>query len=49
MIRQGAYSTGSALYNFDGQVLRSGAYSTGTAIFNVEGKIPTAMLIFMAM
>lgn len=39
VVRQGAYSSGAALYNWDGKVLRQGAYSSGNAICNWDGKV----------
>ena len=39
VIRQGKYSSGDALYNWDGKVLRQGKYSSGDAICNFDGKV----------
>ena len=35
-IRQGRYSFGSVIYNFDGQYIRQGRYSYGSVIYNIE-------------
>ena len=35
-IRQGRYSYGSVIYNFDGQYIRQGRYSFGSVIYNIE-------------
>ena len=35
-IRQGRYSYGDIIYNFDGQYIRQGRYSYGSVIYNIE-------------
>ena len=38
LVRQGEYSYGKVLYNWDGKYLRQGAYSYGKVICNWDGK-----------
>ena len=39
VVRQGEYSSGKALYNWDGKTLKQGEYSSGKAICNWDGKV----------
>lgn len=39
LIKEGQYSSGITLYNFDGKILRLGEYSSGEAICNWDGKV----------
>ena len=35
-IREGMYSSGKVVYNFDGKYIREGMYSSGKVIYNLE-------------
>lgn len=44
-IRQGEYSSGTVLYNWDKSKLRKGEYSSGSILHNFDGEVPAAILI----